>query len=102
MHHRVETFEGRPIDRAGLRIPARPAGRNGGPAAERDRLVSPGGQRRGERPAEEAGRAADQDAQSRYSVFFLRYPINAPSRSIGTGKIVVELFSVAISASVWR
>ena len=34
--------------------------------------------------------------------FFSIEVMNALSRSIGTGKIVVELFSVAISASVWR
>ena len=34
--------------------------------------------------------------------FFLKYSRNGAIRSMGTGKMVVEFFSDAISVSVWR
>ncbi len=43
-----------------------------------------------------------RDARRGYAGFFSIEVMNARRKSTGTGKIVVELFSVAISASVCR
>jgi hypothetical protein len=63
-----------------------------------------------ERDTRPAGRVvprpAGRDARSRGygsdAVFFSIILVNAARKSIGTGKMVVELFSVAISDSVCR
>jgi len=79
---------------------------------EADRALAARGQRGTERAAQEPARARDADHKGRLGrvaghgarsyAFFSRPPESAFRMSIGTGKIVVLLFSVAISASVCR
>ena len=66
-------------------------------------LVAGGHERVEERAADQAARPGDDDAHGALrQAFFSAMLESTFSRSIGIGKIVVELFSVAISASVCR
>ena len=94
------------MDSAGREHAARGAARRAG--------APPGGWAGDWMPGSPAGFRSGRDARGRTSprvrnycltgapAFFCRKFVSAPIRSIGIGKIVVELFSVAISASVCR